>query len=89
MPGKLKLIFLTLYIGSPLRCAVSSANAATSSLPKSLSSPKSSTANIPEDKEDLCLVGDLATAQVGKVKRFSIDAPEGRRNSDCNVIISG
>lgn len=73
-----------------MRCAVSSANAATSSLPKSLSSPKSSiTANIPEDKEELCLVGDLATAQVGKVKRFSIDAPEGRRNSDCNVIISG
>lgn len=37
----------------------------------------------------LPLVGDLAFAHVSKIKRFSIHAPEGKHNTDCNIIISG
>ena len=40
-----------------------------------------------KSSEEIRLVGDLATAQVGKPKGFSIDAP--KRNTECNVIVTG
>lgn len=42
---------------------------------------------LPPADEELRLIGDLAVAQVGHPKRFSIDAP--RSNVDCNVIVTG
>lgn len=41
----------------------------------------------PPADEELRLIGDLAKAQVGQTKRFSIDAPQG--NVECNVIVTG
>lgn len=89
-----------------MRCPVSGAEAATSSLPKSLAtaSPNSliyssqvdesvnSSTDLPFDGdalEELRLVGDLEAAQVGQIKRFSIDAPSRRRKTECNVLITG
>lgn len=43
--------------------------------------------SIPPADEELRLIGDLAVAQVGQPKRFSIDAP--RTNVDCNVVVTG
>lgn len=37
--------------------------------------------------EELRLVGDLRTAEAGKIKRFSIDPP--RSNVDCDVFVTG
>jgi hypothetical protein len=37
--------------------------------------------------EELRLVGDLASAEVGVIKRFSIDLP--RSNVDCDVVVTG
>ena len=36
--------------------------------------------------DELRLVGDLASAQVGRPKGFSIDAPS---NVDCEVLVTG
>ncbi|KAI6243820.1 BMA-FLN-2, isoform d [Aphelenchoides fujianensis] len=63
--------------GTPLVCPVLSADSAPPPLP---TSP-------PPVDEELRLVGDLAVAQVGRPKGFSIDAP--RPNVDCNVIVTG
>lgn len=37
-------------------------------------------------EEELKLAGDLASAQVGVVKRFSIDVPG--RDKECNVLVT-
>jgi len=37
-------------------------------------------------KEEVKLAGDLASAQVGVVKRFSIDVPG--RDKECNVLVT-
>lgn len=45
-----------------------------------------------KSEDELRLVGDLATAQVGQTKRFSIDAPKvrhGKAIPECNVIVTG
>uniref|UniRef100_A0A915CNM7 Uncharacterized protein n=1 Tax=Ditylenchus dipsaci TaxID=166011 RepID=A0A915CNM7_9BILA len=81
--------------GSPMSCPVAGADVSSSSLPKSMASPYSKEEELerisPERGDDvLRLVGDLAAAQVGKTKRFSIDAPDrAAGKTDCNVVVTG
>ncbi|KAI6227102.1 BMA-FLN-2, isoform d [Aphelenchoides besseyi] len=64
--------------GSPMVCPVLSSGQQVPPLP---------TSPPPADNDELRLVGDLAVAQVGRPKGFSIDAPHP--NVDCNVIVTG
>ncbi|KAI6210499.1 BMA-FLN-2, isoform d [Aphelenchoides besseyi] len=64
--------------GSPMVCPVRSSEQQIPPLP---------TSPPPADNDELRLVGDLAVAQVGRPKGFSIDSPHP--NVDCNVIVTG
>lgn len=65
--------------------------------PPSALSPLTPTKTLPltndnDNKSIEHLVSNLATAQVGCIKRFSIDAPKRRPDEaipECNVIITG
>ena len=83
--------------GSPLRCNVAPASAAVASprerrgmSPLTTATTTTTTTTTTErarSNEEIRLIGDLAVAQVGKPKGFSIDSP--RRNAECNVIVTG
>uniref|UniRef100_A0A914BW54 Uncharacterized protein n=1 Tax=Acrobeloides nanus TaxID=290746 RepID=A0A914BW54_9BILA len=74
--------------GSPMRCPVPSGPVGS---PTPISSIQTTALGAMHERakssEEIRLVGDLATAQVGKPKGFSIDAP--KRNTECNVIVTG
>lgn len=75
--------------GSPLQCKVAPATTTAALRERRGISPLTTTtaSERPRSNEEIRLVGDLAVAQVGKSKGFSIDSP--RRNADCNVIVTG
>uniref|UniRef100_A0A7E4VHL6 Calponin-homology (CH) domain-containing protein n=1 Tax=Panagrellus redivivus TaxID=6233 RepID=A0A7E4VHL6_PANRE len=85
--------------GSPLKCRVNEGEIITgiprdedSSAPTSASISQTTTSAAhrspqPRSNDEIRLVGDLAVAQVGKPKGFSIDSP--RKNADCNVVVTG
>ena len=69
--------------GSPMRCPVTGEVSDS----KKTTAPLAAAGSPSKSSEEIRLVGDLAVAQVGKPKRFSIDSP--RRNAECNVIVTG
>uniref|UniRef100_A0AC35FWR0 Filamin n=1 Tax=Panagrolaimus sp. PS1159 TaxID=55785 RepID=A0AC35FWR0_9BILA len=75
--------------GSPLRCHVSSPSSGRGGGERRELSPMTTAAvnERPKSNEEIRLVGDLAVAQIGKPKGFSIDSP--KRNAECNVIVTG
>lgn len=72
--------------GSPLRCEVISSDKSIS-YERSYAAPPPLPSTLPPAEEELRLVGDLALAQVGRPKGFSIDAPQS--SAECNVIVTG
>jgi filamin len=74
--------------GSPLRCHVSSPSSGRGGGERRELSPMTTAAvnERPKSNEEIRLVGDLAVAQIGKPKGFSIDSP--KRNAECNVIVT-
>lgn len=84
-----------------MSCAVSGPDVSSLSLPKGLgTSPPPYGGGDEEEEElpastprsgsgDLRLVGDLATAEVGRPKQFSIDIPASDRQTECNVVVTG
>lgn len=69
-------IFDPHHAGSPLRCSVAAGDHHDDDV-----APTTAAAD-----DELRLIGDLATAQVGRPKGFSIDAPS---NVDCEVLVTG
>lgn len=73
--------------GSPMRCPIPSGPPGTVSPSVVQTSALGAAHERAKSTEEIRLVGDLATAQVGKTKGFSIDAP--KRNTECNVVVTG
>ena len=71
--------------GSPMKCPVSGEASDSRRTTSPLAAASASSPS--KSSEEIRLVGDLAVAQVGKPKRFSIDSP--RRNAECNVVVTG
>ncbi|CAD5230269.1 unnamed protein product [Bursaphelenchus okinawaensis] len=70
--------------GSPLKCPVYAEKTLSYEPNYSVPPPVPST---PPPEQELKLVGDLRSAQIGRPKGFSIDSPHP--GADCNVVITG